>query len=344
MNKVVDLRSDTVTKPCQVMRDVMYKAEVGDDVYGEDPTLRRLEEIAAQKFGKEAALFVTSGTMGNQVAVLTHTSRGDEVILEASSHIYNFEVGGIALMAGVMPNLITGSKGKIAPEQLERVIKPNNIHYPQPTLLCLENTSNFGGGTVTTVEETEALITKAKQKGLKVHIDGARIFNAAIFLDVSVSELAKGADSVMFCLSKGLGAPIGSMLVGNKEFIDKARKYRKMLGGGLRQGGILAAAGIYALENLVDRLALDHALAKKLAKGLAGFASIKVDLDDIQTNIVMADIIKPELTANNLVHLLQEQGILLNSVNESRVRFVTHRDVNEEDIDYTLQVVEEILD
>lgn len=343
MERIVDLRSDTVTKPCQEMRNIIANAKVGDDVYGEDPTLQQLEKIAAEKFEKEAALFVPSGTMGNQVAVLTHTERGDEVILEASSHIYSFEVGGIALMAGVLPNPIKGEYGKIAPEQLRKAIKPYDIHFAQPTLLCLENTSNFGGGTVYSVEEMQKLITIAKENGLKVHIDGARIFNAAVYLGVSVSQLVKEADSVMFCLSKGLGAPVGSMLLGRKDFINRARKYRKMLGGGIRQGGILAAAGIYALENLVERLADDHALAKKLAKGLNDIPGINIDLDNLQTNIIMADIAIPQLTAKKLVNLLKDNGILVNSVSESRIRFVTHRDVKEQDIDYTLEVINNIL-
>lgn len=342
-NILVDLRSDTVTKPCPIMRELMAKAEVGDDVYGEDPTINKLEELSARKLNKEAALFVTSGTMGNQIAVLTHTSRGDEIILEASSHIYAFEVGGIAMMAGVMPNTITGNNGKISPDQLRKAIKPENIHYPKATLLCLENTSNFGGGTVTTLEEMDELANIAKGNGLNVHIDGARIFNAAVYLNIPVSDLVKSADSIMFCLSKGLGAPVGSMLVGSKEFINKARKYRKMLGGGLRQAGILAAAGIYALENLVERLQEDHNLAGKLARGLSEIPGIKVNIGTVQTNIVMADLTKSDLDVNNLVELLKQKGILVNSVNEKRIRFVTHRDISTENIDYTLQVIKQIL-
>jgi len=343
MKKYIDLRSDTVTKPCNIMRQLMANAEVGDDVYGEDPTVLKLESLAASKLGKEAALFVASGTMGNQLAVLANTSRGDEVILEKSAHIYVFEVGGMAMLAGVMPNTIIGINGKISPEQLKAAIKPENIHHPPATLLCLENSSNFGGGTVYTLEEINNLCDLAKKNGLKVHIDGARIFNAAAYLKISVQELVKNADSVMFCLSKGLGAPVGSMLVGTKSFIERARKYRKMLGGGLRQAGILAAAGIYALENLVDRLEEDHAQAKKLALALNELPGVKIAMDTVQTNIVMLDIEKSEMNAQDCVKLLKNQGILVNGVDERRLRFVTHRDVTSQDIDYTIQVIKEIL-
>ena len=343
MNRYIDLRSDTVTKPCDIMRKLMAEAEVGDDVYGEDPTVLKLESLAAQKLGKEAALFVASGTMGNQLAVLASTSRGDEIILEKSAHIYAFEVGGIAMLAGVMPNTIIGINGKISLSQLKEAIKPENIHYPQGTLLCLENSSNFGGGTVYTLEEIDNLSEFAKNNGLKVHIDGARIFNAAVYLKIPVQELVKNADSVMFCLSKGLGAPVGSMLVGTRKFIERARKYRKMLGGGLRQAGILAAAGIYALENLVERLEEDHIQARKLAQALNELSGIKIEMDSVQTNIVMVEIDNSKANVQDCVKLLKNKGILVNSVDERRLRFVTHRDVTPQDIDFTIQVITEIM-
>lgn len=343
LDKLIDLRSDTVTMPCQEMRNVMAQAQVGDDVYGEDPTINKLEELAAKKMGKEAALFVTSGTMGNQVAVLTHTSRGDEVILEENSHINSFEVGGIAVLAGVMPKPLKGSAGKINSSQVQDSIKAENIHYPKATLLCLENTSNFGGGTVYSPEEMSQLAKVAKENGLRVHVDGARIFNGAVSLKIPACRLIKDADSVMFCLSKGLGAPVGSILVGSRDFITKARKYRKMLGGGLRQGGILAAAGIYALENLIDRLAEDHDNAKSLAYGLKEIPGLAVDLNIVQTNIVMVDIDKEEVSSEFIINKLKEKGILVNSVTNKRLRFVTHRGINEEDIDYTIGILKEIL-
>jgi len=343
LEKIVDLRSDTVTKPSLAMREIMAKAEVGDDVYGEDPTVRQLEEMAAAIMGKEAGLFVVSGTMGNQVALLAHTSRGDEIILEANAHIYTYEVGALAVLGGLLPKLIEGNKGKISPEQLKKAIRPLNIHFPQTTLLCLENTSNFGGGTVISVEEMDQLTDVAHGYGLKVHLDGARIFNAAVYLGVPVRELVKGVDSVMFCLAKGLGAPVGSVLVGSKEFIEKARKYRKMLGGGLRQSGILAAAGIYALENNIKRLAYDHLLARKLAEGLAELPGLYIDLDTVQTNILMVDIVREDLNSTQLVDILKDEGVLSSAISEKRVRFVTHRDVGDKDIDYTLQVMSKIM-
>jgi len=342
MDKHIDLRSDTVTKPCAAMRQVMADAQVGDDVYGEDPTVNRLEQMAAEIMGKEAALFVTSGTMGNQLAVLSHTERGDEIILEKSAHINAFEVGGLAVLAGVMPNTVLGDNGKITPGKLMQAIRPENIHYPRPVLLCLENSSNFGGGTVYSVEEVNSLAALAKQNGLKVHIDGARIFNAATYLNVPVRQIVENVDSVMFCLSKGLGAPVGSMLVGTREFIAKARKYRKMLGGGLRQAGVLAAAGIYALENLVERLKEDHDNARKLAMALNQLPGVNIYLSTVQTNIVMADIEHGDIDALTCVNLLKDRGILVGNVNEKRLRFVTHRDVNSDDIDYTIGVMQEI--
>ncbi|NLT96188.1 MAG: low-specificity L-threonine aldolase [Clostridia bacterium] len=340
---MIDLRSDTVTKPCAKMRELMAQAEVGDDVYGEDPTINQLEKLAAEKMGKEAALFCASGTMSNLIAVLTHTSRGDEIILEKSSHINLNEVGGAAMIAGVMPNTIIGANGKVSVRQLKEAIRPENIHYPKATLLCLENTSNFGGGTVYTVEETKELAAVAREKGLKLHIDGARIFNAAVYLKVSVGELVLEADSVSFCLSKGLGAPVGSVLVGTKDFIDKARKYRKMLGGGLRQAGIIARAGIYALENLVDRLEEDHENARKLALGLKSLKGIYIPLDTVQTNIVMVDIERSDLNAFELAKTLKNLGILVSIINERRLRFVTHRDVTSQDIDVVIEVMEKLL-
>lgn len=343
MEKYIDLRSDTVTKPCTKMRELMAAAEVGDDVYGEDPSINQLEKLAAEKLGKEAGLFCASGTMSNLIAVLTHTSRGDEIILEKYSHINANEVGGVAMVAGVMPNAIIGTNGKISPQQLREAIRPENIHYPKATLLCLENSSNFGGGTVYSQAEIKELADVAGEFGLKVHVDGARIFNAAVSLKIPVHELVHEADSVSFCLSKGLGAPVGSVLVGNKEFIAKARKYRKMLGGGLRQAGIIARAGIFALENLVDRLEEDHKNAQRLAVGLNRIKHVKVPMETVQTNIVMVDLEHPNLNAVNCVDLLKKQGILVGNINQKRLRFVTHRDVTSDDIETVIEVMQKLL-
>lgn len=333
MDKPIDLRSDTVTVPTEEMRRAMAAAEVGDDVYGEDPTVRKLEELAAEKMGKEAGLFVVSGTMGNLVAVMTHCKRGDEVILEKDSHIYYYEVGGISAVAGAIPRLVTGNKGIINPEALEEALRLPNIHFPPTTLLCLENTHNRAGGTVTPVARMRELCAIAHRRGLKVHLDGARIFNAAIALGISVAEIASDCDSVMFCLSKGLGAPVGSVLVGRKDWIEAARKNRKMVGGGMRQAGVLAAAGIVALEKMVDRLAEDHENARRLATALAEIPGFRVDLETVQTNIVGVDVSGTGLGAPQVVEALRKRGVKCNAHGPARVRFVTHKDVTAADIE-----------
>lgn len=248
--ELIDLRSDTVTQPTKEMRQAMVSAEVGDDVYGEDPTTRKLEVIAAEMIGKEDALFVTSGTMGNQVAAMTHLQRGDEVLLEAESHMFYYEVGGLALLSAAQTRTIPGNRGFMEPELIAQAIRADDLHFPRTGLLCLENTHNRAGGAVLTPKQMGLMAKVAQERGLPVHLDGARIFNAAIALGIDVRELTAPVDSVMFCLSKGLGAPVGSLLAGTKKFIAKARKHRKVLGGGLRQSGIIAAAGIIALEKL----------------------------------------------------------------------------------------------
>ncbi len=339
MLRQIDLRSDTVTQPTPAMREAMYRAEVGDDVYGEDPTVRRLEEAAAAKLGFPAGLYVASGTMGNLVALLTQVRRGDEVLLEAESHIYYYEVGGIAALAGATPRLIPGERGIIAPEALRRHCRPANVHYPNPALLCLENTHNRGGGSVYEPAALAALIACARDLGLKVHIDGARIFNAAIACGCDVRELTRGADTVQFCLSKGLGAPMGSVLVGSQESIDRARKWRKMVGGGFRQIGIMAAAGLVALETMVDRLAEDHRLARKLADGLAEQPFIRIQPQNVQTNIIVFELDESQLTAERFLRGLAEAGIKANASGGSAIRFVTHKDVAEADVDAVLRTI-----
>ena len=339
--RIVDLRSDTITLPTDEMRQAMASAEVGDDVYGEDPTVKRLEETAASLLGKEAGLFVPSGTMGNQIAVLTHTARGEEVILDAEAHIYFYEVGGPALLAGVQTRQVPGLLSPKGPELLKQSLRPVDIHFPRTSLLCLENTFNRGGGTILPPETMAEFYSIAQERGLKVHVDGARIFNAAVGLGIDVKELAQHCDSLMFCLSKGLAAPVGSLLVGTKEFIERARKYRKALGGGMRQAGFLAAAGLVALNSL-DRLALDHANARRLAAGLAKLPGLQVDLEKVQTNIAVIEVTGQQ-TAADIVRLLFERGIKCGTFGPTSIRMVTHKDVSADDIEYALQVAGEVV-
>lgn len=338
--RVVDLRSDTVTVPTPRMREAMAAAEVGDDVYGEDPTVARLEALAATRMGKEAGLFCSSGTMANLVAVLTHTRRGEEVVLEEEAHIYYYEVGGMAALAGVQPRLVRGHRGVLDPDEVKKAIRPPNIHYPAPTLLCLENTHNRAGGTVTPRDVTAALAEVAHAHGLAVHLDGARIFNAALFLGVEPRALAESVDSVMFCLSKGLAAPVGSVLCGSREFIARARRYRKMLGGGMRQAGVVAAAGIVALETMVDRLGEDHAHARWLAEALVQEPWFRVDLDTVQTNIVLCYLTRGD--AFSFVRELAAAGVKANANGPDRVRLVTHKDVSRADVEEAVEIMKEV--
>ena len=334
--KVIDLRSDTVTHPTPEMRQAMFEAEVGDDVYGEDPTVNLLETMAAERMGKEAAVFTTSGTQGNLIAVLTYTRHGDEVILGNQSHIFWYEVGGAAALGGVVMRTVPNDKfGRLSPNDIEQAIRSKNIHYPETTLLCLENTQNRCGGAVLTVDYTAEICTLAHDHGLNVHLDGARIFNAAVALGVPESALAKDVDSVSFCLSKGLSAPVGSLLCGSKNFVERARKFRKMLGGGMRQAGIIAAAGIVALDTMVGRLADDHANAKHLAAGLATVKGIVLEQDDIPTNIVLFTL-SPELSVSEFNNGLEKAGVKLSPRGGNLFRAVTHRMVSSLDIDEAL--------
>ncbi|HUX46688.1 MAG TPA: low-specificity L-threonine aldolase [Desulfosporosinus sp.] len=343
LNKRFDFRSDTVTVPTQEMREAMYTAEVGDDVLGEDPTLKYLERLAAEKVGKEAALFVTSGTQGNLVAVLTHTKRGDEVLMESEAHIYYYEVGGMAALGGVIPRLIQGSAGIITPDALREALRGENIHFPTPSLLCIENTHNRAGGTIWTPGQVEAVVEVARERGLQVHMDGARVFNAAIAQNCDVSQLVAPVDSVMFCLSKGLGAPVGSILAGSTEFINRARKWRKMLGGGMRQAGVIAAAGIVALESMTERLADDHTLAWEIGQAISVIPHLSVDLERLKTNIVIAEVDSAWGTADKLVDVLQTEEILAAGFGPQTVRFVTHKDVGELDAAKLVDVLKRIM-
>jgi threonine aldolase len=338
--KIIDLRSDTVTHPTEAMRRAMFEAEVGDDVFGDDPTVNRLEAISAQRMGKEAALFTASGTMSNLIAVLTNTCHGNEILLGSEAHIFLNEVGGAAALGGVVMRTIPNdSNGQLALTDINDAIREKNIHYPVTTLLCLENTHNRCGGAVLPAEYTASAVALAHNHGLKVHLDGARIFNASVALGVPVSELGKDVDSVSFCLSKGLSAPIGSMLCGSKEFIERARKRRKMLGGGMRQAGVIAAAGIVALETMIDRLAEDHANARKLAEGLVKISGITLGQEKVITNIVIFDL-APTISGSQFSAKLAVSGVKVIGRGNNNFRAVTNRMVNADDIDFALNRIE----
>ncbi len=340
--KVIDLRSDTVTHPTPEMRKAMFEAEVGDDVYREDPTVNRLETMAAEIMGKKAALFTTSGTQSNLIAVLTHTNHGDEIIVGDEAHILWYEVGGAATLGGViMRTLPNDSCGRLNLDDIDQAIRANDIHYPETRLLCLENTHNRCGGGVLTTDYTDEVCNLAHTRGLKVHLDGARIFNAAIALGVPARALAQNSDSVALCLSKGLSAPVGSLLCGSKDFIERARKFRKMLGGGMRQAGIIAAAGIVALETMVDRLAEDHSNARCLAQGLASIKGIRLAQDEIPTNIVMFSL-SPELSVVEFVEDLERAGVKVGLRDGRPFRVVTHRMVSSSDIEEALTRIEAV--
>ena len=343
--KSIDLRSDTVTLPTPAMREAIYRAEVGDDVYGEDPTVNRLEAMAAERMGKEAALFVASGTMGNLVSLLTHCGRGDEVILGHLAHTFLYEVGGMAALGGIHPRTVPNQPdGTLDLADIEAAIRADNIHFPRTRLICLENTHNRCGGAVLTPEYTAAVCELARRYGLAVHLDGARIFNAAIALGVDVKELTRDVDSVLFCLSKGLSAPVGSVVCGSKAFIAEARRNRKIVGGGMRQAGIIAAAGIVALEQMVDRLADDHANARRLAEGLAETLGLFVDLDRVQTNIVIFELRSNRLTPAEFVAKLAERGVKLLAIGGRKLRAVTHYGIEGEDIEAALAIIHQVME
>jgi len=341
LKNIIDLRSDTVTLPTEEMLEAIRNAELGDDVYKEDPTVNRLEEMAAKKMGKEAALLVPSGTMANLVSVTSNTKRGDSVILEADSHIYWYEVGGISAIAGVLPLPVKGEMGVMDPRDVEAAIRPKSLHFAETTLVCIENTHNRAGGTVITPAQIEAISKVVKEHGLRLYMDGARIFNAAVALKVDVRDFTRHVDNLMFCLSKGLSCPIGSVIVGSEEFIERAEKVRKILGGGMRQAGIIAAAGIIALEKMIDRLEEDHRNARLLAEGLAKIEGIDVNMKTVQTNMVMLDV-KGSVGAETFVNKLREQGVLALNLSKTRVRMVTHRGIEKEDIHKALSIIEKV--
>jgi threonine aldolase len=343
LENIVDLRSDTVTRPTAEMRRAMAEAEVGDDVYGEDPTVNRLEKRAAEIFGKEAALFVPTGCMGNLIAIKVWTHHGDEVICDEKSHVNLYELASMAAIAGCMPRIARGEDGILSWRQIEAVIRPKIYYDSQTALVCIENTHNMAGGTLHATASVDEICEHAHEAKLKVHMDGARIFNAATALGQSVAQMTKSVDSVMFCLSKGLAAPVGSMIVGSGAFIEKARNYRKMFGGGMRQAGVIAGAGLIALEKSPGRLHLDHENARRLAEGIAQLPELKIDPARVRTNIVIIDCEGTGKTAVELCDALREKDIWALDTEKYSVRFVTHCDVDRAGCERALAALGEIV-
>ena len=335
--KLIDLRSDTVTQPTKEMRQAMAAATVGDDVYEDDPTVTELEKMSARATGFPAALFTPSGTMANQLAIMAHTKRGDEVILGQNCHIVAHEVGAAAVLAGVSYRIVNNPCHTIGGQDIRHMVRTDNIHYPDTGLVCVENA--LSNGMVVPLEKMAEAYTAAGEYNLPVHLDGARLFNAAVFLGVDAREITRYCDSVMFCLSKGLCAPVGSMLCGSEAFIRRARKYRKLLGGGMRQVGILAAAGILSLTQMTKRLHVDHENARYIADALAQVPGVTVDLDSVHINIVFFKIAAPEFDHGAFARHLLDNGIKINAADDGVYRFVTHNDVSREDVDFVLDVI-----
>lgn len=342
---MIDLRSDTVTLPSPAMRAAMHCAELGDDVYGEDPTVNRLETLAAELLGKEAALLVVSGTMGNLTALLAHCTRGQRVILGSESHIYNYEAGGASALGGLVYHpILNAPDGTLAPTTLASALeRVNDAHFTQPGLVCLENTHNRCGGVVLSPAYMATVAEQAHAAAVPVHLDGARIFNAAVALGVDVRTFTQHADSIQFCLSKGLAAPVGSLIVGTRTFIDRAHRFRKMLGGGMRQAGVLAAAGIVALTDMVPRLAEDHANARRFATEIATIPGIQLDPTTVQTDIVIFELVDPRFKSDQLLAALRDQGILLGGMGGRRIRAVTHYGITADDVQAAVAAVRTVL-
>jgi threonine aldolase len=341
---IVELRSDTMTRPTPSMRKAMAAAEVGDDVFGEDPTVNRLEEMAAERLSKEAGLFVPSGTMANLVSQLSHCGRGDEMILGTLSHSFYYEQGGSAAVGSIHPRTLPNRPdGTIALDEIEAAVRADNVHFPRTRLIALENTHNLCGGAPLAPDYLRAVAAIAKRHGLRLHVDGARLFNAAVALGVPARDLAVDADSISFCLSKGLAAPVGSLVCGSREFIGLARRARKVLGGGMRQAGVLAAAGILALTEMVDRLAEDHAHARQLAEGLAAIPGLALDPARVRTNIVYFEIAREGMTAAQLVEGLQREGVRMLVSGPRKVRAVTHYEVTGAGIEQALKAAGKVM-
>jgi threonine aldolase len=332
---LIDLRSDTVTRPTEWMRRAMFEAPLGDDVFGEDPTVNRVEEYVADLLGKEAALYAPSGTMTNQIGVFVSTNRGDEVLLHEGAHVFNYEAGAPALLSGVQARPLPGERGVISPEALRAAVHPENVHFPRPKLLCLENTHNTAGGTIFPLEDFAAVAAEARELGLKIHLDGARLFNAQAATGIPAREWCEHADTVSVCSSKGLGAPVGSLLAGDKETIREARRARKAFGGGMRQAGVIAAASLYAFEHHTDRLSEDHERAKRLAAGLsdAGYS-----VEPPETNIVIVEVGEADL----FLQALAREGVLATPRTSGSVRLCTHLDIGDEEIEAAVEAASRI--
>jgi threonine aldolase len=340
----IDLRSDTVTKPGPAMRAAMATADVGDDVFGEDPTVNKLEETVAAMLGKEAGVFVPSGTMSNQIAVKTHTQPGDEVVCDRECHIFNYECGTPAAFSGVQLHPLDGKNGFFLAADVEAAIRPTNTHFPQTRLVTLENTHNRAGGTICPIERIREIRAVADRHGLAKHLDGARLWNASVVTGISLKEYASHFDSVSVCFSKGLGAPVGSLLAGSKEFVGRARRFRKMLGGGMRQAGVLAAAALYAVENHVGRLAVDHKNAHRFATALAKVPGLSVDLETVQTNIVRIQVEHPKRSAEDLVKALRARNVWVLATGPMRIRAVFHLEITESHTDDAIAAFQAAVD
>ena len=339
---IVDLRSDTMTRPTPGMRHAMANAEVGDDCFGEDPTVNRLEEAMATIVGKEAGLLVTSGTQGNQLGVRAQTHHGDDVVAEMSCHLFNAEAGALAALSGVQARLLEGHYGVLTPEQIESVVRPKDVHYGRTALIAVENTHNKSAGAPWPLPALEAIRDFAGERNIRVHMDGARLFNAVVATGISAQQYGACVDTVSVCLSKGLGAPVGSVLVGDQETIDRARYFRKMFGGGMRQAGVLAAAGLYALEHHVSRMAEDHANARRLAEALASIEGVSIDVNDIRTNMLFFSP-PPACVASTVVSFLDEQGVKMLAMQSNLIRAVTHLDISESQLDYAIDICRSVM-
>jgi len=339
---MINLYSDTQTLATDEMLKAMVAAEVGDDVAGADPTVNRLQAMAAERVGHEAALFVPSGTMGNLVSLMAIGGHGNEILVHEDAHVYYYEAGAMCSIAGFTPRLVAAPRGIVTPEILETCLRPRNVHHPRTTALALENTHNRGGGTVTPPEVHRRLVDWAHGHGLHVHLDGARVFNAAVAAGVDVTEYTAGVDSVMFCLSKGLSAPVGSLVAGSKAFVERATNARKRVGGAMRQAGHLAAAGIVALETMVERLVEDHANARRLAELLGAIPRISVDMESVETNMVYADFSALGVTLDVFLARLAEKGLRVSPIPPTRMRLVTHRHISTSDIDRAAAIVSEV--
>ncbi len=340
--RLIDLRSDTLTMPTPEMRQAIAEAELGDDVFHEDPTVNRLEELAAKRVGKEAGLLVTSGTQGNLLGVVSHTQRGDEVICGDQSHVFHYEVAGCAVLGAIQLRTVPNVNGEMDPELVRAAIRPNDIHNPRTAAVCIENTHNRNGGVALSPEWTARVAAVAHERGVAVHLDGARVFNAAVAQGIDVRELTGPVDSVTFCLSKGLAAPVGSVLCGSSSYIQAARKLRKLVGGGMREAGIIAAAGVVALNTMIDRLAEDHANAKRLAEGLALIPGIEIDPKSVHTNLVFFDVVSP-VGAAGLVAGLRQRGVSCMVSYGRRIRMVTHYGIERSDVEQTLDAIRDVL-